>query len=80
MKLSDEEFIDIPVVFNFDNEDIIGGLRIHKSAIPVKPDAVIALGYKADANGQPMDNNLVVATLVPEIKYMKYLEEKYGTN
>ena len=72
------EFIIVPIVFDFDQDNVIGEFKIHKSAVPIQPNCCIALGYKTDANGKALDRALVVSSLVPDFKYKKYLEEKYG--
>ena len=69
-----DEFITVPIVKDFDQDRVIGELRIRASDLPKSPNFVFSLGYKS---GEPY--RLVCVSPVSDDSYLGYLKTKERT-
>ena len=65
------EYIEVPITLGFVSGDIVGTVKILKSALPDKPNWVLSLGYKT------LDNyELKELSLILDDNYTEYLRSK----
>jgi hypothetical protein len=72
-----DEYIEVPVTRNFDYEDVVGSLRILKSAIPITSNFCFSIGYTKISE---YDYSLVTISLIHNLVYRQYLDENLPTN
>lgn len=82
-KEDDIEYIEVPVLRDFDFKDQVGTLRVRKGALPTKPDFVFSIGYRHKHILKSEDDSYVLkcVSICHDDDYVKYVEyEKGGAN
>lgn len=69
-----DEYVNIPILENFDQTRQIGTARILKSKLPGQPDYVFSLGYTCDFDSSNME--VMCVSLMTDEQYLAYLNRK----
>lgn len=78
---NDKEFLTIPVLLNFDQDQNIGAITLERSKLPPTPNYVFSLGYMATQFGANMEftedtkHALVCVSLIPDDNYIALLRK-----
>lgn len=63
--------IKLPVVLNYDYEQVVGSLEIDEDVLPSSPNFVFSIGYKL---GNDLKTELTCVSLQYDKHYIEYLK------
>lgn len=70
--MDNDNYIIVPITNRFNNNKVIGELKILKSQLPITPNFVFALGYMKDCKSDGYE--LKEVAIVPDSEYARYLQ------
>ena len=75
--MTNNEFVTVPVMLDFNQDEVVGEMRIKRSSLPDSPDFVFSIGFKMLDGGK---YELACVSVVSDENYIGYLTGQRSRN